>query len=66
MMKIDRVSMTFNQGTPDENQALNNVSLDVHDGDFVTVIGSNGAGKTTLYNAIAGTYTPTEGRILHT
>lgn len=63
MMKIDRVSMTFNQGTPDENQALNNVSLDVHDGDFVTVIGSNGAGKTTLYNAIAGTYTPTEGRI---
>jgi putative ABC transport system ATP-binding protein len=62
-MKIDRVSMTFNQGTPDENQALNNVSLDVHDGDFVTVIGSNGAGKTTLYNAIAGTYTPTEGRI---
>ena len=63
MMKIDRVSMTFNQGTPDENQALNDVSLDVHDGDFVTVIGSNGAGKTTLYNAIAGTYTPTEGRI---
>lgn len=63
MMKIDRVSMTFNQGTPDENQALNNVSLDVHDGDFVTVIGSNGAGKTTLYNAITGTYTPTEGRI---
>ena len=63
MMKIDRVSMTFNQGTPDENQALNNVSLDVHDGDFVTVIGPSGAGKTTLYNAIAGTYTPTEGRI---
>ena len=63
MMKIDRVSMTFNPGTPDENQALDNVSLDVHDGDFVTVIGSNGAGKTTLYNAITGTYTPTEGRI---
>ena len=63
MMKIDRVSMTFNPGTPDENRALNDVSLDVRDGDFVTVIGSNGAGKTTLYNAIAGTYTPTEGRI---
>jgi len=63
MMKIDQVSMTFNPGTPDENRALKNVSLDVHDGDFVTVIGSNGAGKTTLYNAIAGTYTPTEGRI---
>ncbi|HHU37258.1 MAG TPA: ATP-binding cassette domain-containing protein [Treponema sp.] len=64
MMKIDQVSMTFGIGTPDENCALDGVSLDVHAGDFVTVIGSNGAGKTTLYNIIAGTYVPTEGRIL--
>jgi putative ABC transport system ATP-binding protein len=64
MMKIDKVSVTFNEGTPDENRALKSISLDVRKGDFVTVIGSNGAGKTTLYNVIAGTYAPTAGRIL--
>lgn len=64
MMKIDQVSVTFNQGTPDENTALKNIKLEVNKGDFVTVIGSNGAGKSTLYNIIAGTYSPTSGRIL--
>jgi len=64
MMRIENVGVTFNRGTSDENQALKNVSLTVNKGDFVTVIGSNGAGKTTLYNVIAGTYAPTEGRIL--
>ncbi len=64
MMRIERVGVTFNAGTPDENRALKDVSLEVSKGDFVTVIGSNGAGKTTLYNVIAGTYPPTTGRIL--
>lgn len=64
MMVLDGVGMTFNRGTADENRALDGINLTVRQGDFVTVIGSNGAGKTTLYNAIAGTITPTEGRIL--
>ncbi|TAH47935.1 MAG: ATP-binding cassette domain-containing protein [Treponema sp.] len=64
MMRIDNVGVVFNPGTPDENRALKDVSLDVRKGDFITVIGSNGAGKTTLYNIIAGTYAPTSGRIL--
>jgi len=64
MMRIENVGVVFNPGTPDENRALKDVSLDVRKGDFITVIGSNGAGKTTLYNIIAGTYAPTSGRIL--
>ena len=35
-------------------QALENVSLHVHQGEFVAVVGLNGAGKTTLFNAISG------------
>ncbi len=64
MMRLERIDMTFNRGTPDENHALNDLSLTVKEGDFVTVIGSNGAGKTTLYNIIAGTIIPSGGKIL--
>ncbi|GHV75844.1 ABC transporter ATP-binding protein [Spirochaetia bacterium] len=64
MVRIENLDMVFNRGTPDENHALKNVRLTVQAGDFITLIGSNGAGKSTLYNAIAGTYLPTAGRIL--
>ncbi len=63
MIELKNITMVFNPGTPDENTALSNVSLEVGKGDFVTVIGSNGAGKSTLYNVIAGTYAPTAGTI---
>lgn len=35
-------------------QALDNVSLKIHPGEFVSIVGLNGAGKTTLFNAISG------------
>jgi branched-chain amino acid transport system ATP-binding protein len=38
----------------DKAQALENVSLHVHQGEFVAVVGLNGAGKTTLFNAVSG------------
>ncbi|MDP2193237.1 MAG: ATP-binding cassette domain-containing protein, partial [Alphaproteobacteria bacterium] len=37
-----------------EKKAIRGISLDISEGDFITVIGSNGAGKSTLLNAIAG------------
>jgi branched-chain amino acid transport system ATP-binding protein len=43
-------------------QALERVSLDVREGEFVSVVGLNGAGKTTLFNAISG-LVPYEGEI---
>nr|MCR4789875.1 ATP-binding cassette domain-containing protein [Treponemataceae bacterium] len=63
MIKLENIGITFNPGTPDENTALKNINLEINKGDFITVIGSNGAGKSTLYNIIAGTLTPTTGKI---
>ena len=64
MLTLSNVKMVFFKGTPDEKVALNNLSLEVNQGDFITIIGANGAGKSTLFNAIAGTYLTEEGRIL--
>ncbi len=63
MIRLETVTKTFNEGTPDENTAIHNVDLTVREGDFITIIGSNGAGKTTLFNLIAGTMYPTSGKI---
>jgi len=64
MIQLENIGITFNPGTPDENRALSGINLRINRGDFITVIGSNGAGKSTLYNVIAGTLSPSEGRIL--
>ena len=63
MLRLENIGITFHAGTPDENIALKNINLTINKGDFITVIGSNGAGKTTLYNLIAGTLSPTKGKI---
>ncbi|CBK73050.1 hypothetical protein CIY_00530 [Butyrivibrio fibrisolvens 16/4] len=63
MLKIDNISKTFNPGTVNEKAALTNLSLDLKDGDFATIVGSNGAGKSTMFNAIAGTFIVDEGNI---
>lgn len=56
MLKIEKVSKTFNLGTVNEKKALSNVDLELNEGDFVTIIGGNGAGKSTIMNMIAGVY----------
>jgi branched-chain amino acid transport system ATP-binding protein len=43
--------------------ALAGVSLDVAEGEFVTIVGPNGAGKTTLMKAVGGGVTPAAGRV---
>ena len=63
MLKIDNISKTFNPGTVNEKAALTNLSLELKNGDFATIVGSNGAGKSTMFNAIAGTFIVDEGNI---
>ena len=63
MLELKNICKTFNPGTINAKTALNNLSLTLADGDFVTVIGGNGAGKSTMQNAICGTWQPDEGSI---
>ena len=63
MLELNKVCKTFHAGTPDEKRALTDVSLTIHDGDFVSIIGANGAGKTTLFNAICGSFVIDSGSI---
>lgn len=63
MIRLENGCKYFHKGSVNEVFALNNVSLDVAEGDFITIIGSNGAGKSTLLNAIAGVFAMDTGRI---
>ena len=64
MLEVSNVTKTFNAKTVNERVALNNISLQLKDEDFVTVIGGNGAGKSTLLNAIAGVWPVDSGNIV--
>ena len=62
MLELKNICKTFNPGTINAKSALNDLSLTLADGDFVTVIG--GAGKSTMLNAIAGVFPVDSGSIL--
>ena len=64
MLSISHISKTFYPGTVNAKTAIDDLSLEVKDGDFITIIGANGAGKSTLFNAIAGDFFTDKGKIL--
>ena len=64
MLKISHISKTFDPGTVNEKKAIDDLSLHLEPGDFVTIIGSNGAGKSTLFNAVAGSFLTDSGSIV--
>jgi putative ABC transport system ATP-binding protein len=64
MLQLNKIYKVFNEGTPDEKVAIDQVNLTLKEGDFVTIIGSNGAGKSTLMNIISGVLFPDIGEIV--
>ncbi|MEJ2080501.1 MAG: ATP-binding cassette domain-containing protein, partial [Acidobacteriota bacterium] len=62
IVQCKEITKTYRQGKVDVT-ALHGISLEVAEGDFVTIIGTNGSGKSTLLNAVAGAFLPDTGPI---
>ena len=60
IISVKDVSFTYEEAT---EPALTHVSLDVHQGEFLAVLGHNGSGKSTLAKLLNALYLPTEGRV---
>jgi branched-chain amino acid transport system ATP-binding protein len=58
LLKLDALTMKFGGVT-----ALNNVDIEIHEGEILALIGPNGAGKTTVFNVITGVYQATSGSV---
>lgn len=63
MIRLEDIHVTFNRGTPLENEVLKGINLTVETGSFTTIIGGNGAGKSTLMNILAGDIRADSGKI---
>ncbi|MBQ7816117.1 MAG: ATP-binding cassette domain-containing protein, partial [Oscillospiraceae bacterium] len=64
VLELKNIEKTFYAGTINENYVLKNLSLELEDGDYVTVIGGNGAGKSTMLNVISGALHPDSGHVI--
>lgn len=60
MLELKNISKIYNQGTITEMCLFKDFNLTVHDGEFVSIVGSNGSGKTSMLNIICGSI-PIEG-----
>lgn len=64
IIELSNLSKTYRKGSIYEVKAVDEVTLDVPEGQFLTILGPSGSGKTTLLNLIGGLDKPTGGKII--
>ncbi|GMQ57996.1 energy-coupling factor transporter ATPase [Vallitalea sediminicola] len=62
-IKIDNLTYIYSQSTPFEKKAIDDVSLEIEDGEFVGLIGHTGSGKSTLIQHFNGLLKPARGNV---
>jgi len=63
VIRTENLTYTYSQGTPFEKTAVNNVSLEIEEGELVGIIGHTGSGKSTLIQHLNGLIKPTSGKV---
>ncbi|MBB6631788.1 energy-coupling factor transporter ATPase [Clostridium algidicarnis] len=63
-IKIENLTHVYMKNTPFEKKALDDINLEINDGEFVALIGHTGSGKSTLIQHLNGLLKPTSGKII--
>lgn len=64
IISTENLSMTYGENTPFEKGAVNNLNIEINEGEFLGIIGHTGSGKSTLVQMLNGLITPTSGKVL--
>ena len=64
IIQVKNLTHTYGAGTPFQRSAVDHMSFDVNEGEFLGIIGHTGSGKSTLIQHLNGLLQPTEGQIL--
>lgn len=62
-IKIENLTHIYSEGMPFEKMALENISIEINDGEFVGIIGHTGSGKSTLIQMFNGLIKPSRGNV---
>jgi NitT/TauT family transport system ATP-binding protein len=63
-VSMHQVSLSYGASSPERRLVLENITLDVREGEFLCIVGPSGSGKTTLLRIFAGLVHPTAGEVL--
>lgn len=63
-IKIENLTHIYMKGSPFEKKALDDINIEIEDGEFVALIGHTGSGKSTLIQHINGLLKPSSGKII--
>ncbi len=63
ILRTENLSLVYGKGTPFEKKAVNNVNIEIKEGEVIGIIGHTGSGKSSLVQMLNGLFKPTEGTV---